>query len=81
MLELPFPGPSLQVARVWWINAIIINIFGGMILWAHSVKVVFLNFVNIQGLKATRLINNEKRIFKILAFILTLLTIFFLNVL
>ena len=34
LLELPFPGPSFQTARIWMIGALALNIFGGGIILA-----------------------------------------------
>jgi len=38
LLELPFPGPSFQVARIWMIVALALDIFGGVIILVKSLK-------------------------------------------
>ena len=38
LLELPFPGPSFQTARIWMIGALALDIFGGGIVLVKSLK-------------------------------------------
>ena len=35
---LPFPGPILQVARVWLIASITMDILSGLIIWISCIK-------------------------------------------
>ena len=36
--ELPFPGPCLQMARIWMISSMVLNLFGGLIIWILFIK-------------------------------------------
>ena len=36
--ELPFPGPCLQMARIWMISSMVLNLFGGSIIWILFIK-------------------------------------------
>ena len=38
LLELPFPGPSFQTARIWMIAALALDMFGGGIILVKSLK-------------------------------------------
>ena len=35
---LPFPGPILQVARVWLISSLTMDILSGLIIWISFIK-------------------------------------------
>ena len=35
---LPFPGPILQVARVWLISSLTMDILSGLIIWIGFIK-------------------------------------------
>ena len=36
--RLPFPGPILQVARVWLISSLTMDILSGLIIWISFIK-------------------------------------------
>ena len=35
---LPFPGPILQVARVWLISSLTMDILSGLVIWISFIK-------------------------------------------
>ena len=35
---LPFPGPILQVARVWLISSLTMDLLSGLIIWISFIK-------------------------------------------
>ena len=36
--ELPFSGPCLQMARIWMISSMVLNLLGGSLIWILFIK-------------------------------------------
>lgn len=58
---LPFPGPILQVARVWLIASITMDILSGLIIWISCIK-THTKFILGLGKSHTKWLSNRHQI-------------------